>query len=274
MKMRIDNNGVGLHVRDSGAGTPVVLLHGWPDTGDLWRAQTAGLTANGYRAIAPDLRGFGDSDKPTDVSAYAGHELVGDLAAVLDGLGVERAHVVGHDWGAAIAWLAATLLPDRVASLTVLSVGHPSAFRAAGQAQREKSWYMLLFQFPDVAEQWLRNDDFHHLREWSGHPEVDAVTARLADPAALTASLGVYRAMMPPAALVAPPLDLPPVSVPALGVWSSGDRCLVEEGMTGSKDYVAGEWRYERLEGVGHWMQLEAPEAVTALLLDFLDAHR
>jgi pimeloyl-ACP methyl ester carboxylesterase len=266
-------DGVRLHVRDSGTGTPVVLLHGWPDTGHLWRHQVPALNAAGYRTIVPDVRGFGASSKPTDVAAYTPPHLGGDVVGVLDALGIERAHIVGHDWGAAITWMTAALAPERVASMTALSVGHPAAFRSAGWAQREKSWYMLLFQFTGVAERWLSDNDFRNLREWSAHPDVDEVVRRLADPAALTAGLGLYRAILAPASLVDPPPPLPPVTGPAMGVWSSGDLALVEEGMTGSGRYVTGSWRYERINDAGHWLPLEAPDRVNALLLDFLSAQ-
>jgi pimeloyl-ACP methyl ester carboxylesterase len=129
---------------------------------------------------------------------------------------------------------------------------------------------MLLFQFPGVAERWLSADGFRNLREWGGHPDVEPVVGRLADPAALTASLGLYRAILAPSSLVEPPASLPPVTVPAMGVWSDGDRFLTEEQMLGSAAYVAGPWRYERIEDVGHWLPLDAPDAVNALLLDFL----
>jgi pimeloyl-ACP methyl ester carboxylesterase len=261
-----------LFVREAGPaeGPAVLLAHGWPDSGELWRHQVPALVAAGYRVIAPDLRGFGASSKPTDLAAYAVPAVVGDVTGLLDALGIDRAHIVGHDWGAAIGWMTAALAPDRVASLSALSVGHPAAFAGAGLPQREKSWYMLLFQFPEVAEQWLSADDFRNLREWSGHPDVEPVVRRLSDPAALTASLGLYRAILAPRTLVDPPFELPPVTAPVLGMWSSGDVALLEENMTGSSRYVKGPWRYERLDGVGHWMQLDAPEAVNALLLDFL----
>ena len=165
--------------------------------------------------------------------------------------------------------MTAALLPDRVASVTALSVGHPTAFGNAGWEQREKSWYMLLFQFPGVAEQWLSADGFRNLREWSRHPDIDAVAERLAAPGALTAGLNLYRAVLPPASLLGPPLELPPVQAPAMGIWSSGDLALTEEQMTGSAKHVTGPWRYERLDGLGHWPQLDAPEVVNALLLDF-----
>lgn len=264
--MRVEVDGVGLAVSDQGSGPAVLLLHGFPDTHDLWRHQVPALTAAGYRTVAPDLRGFGDSDRPGayDVGAH-----IGDLLGLLDRLGIDRVHVVGHDWGAAIGWALASLVPDRVLSLAALAVGHPAAFARAGLRQREKSWYMLLFQFEGIAEQWLSADDFANFRAWSGHPDVDAVAARLT-PEALTAALGIYRASVPPSSLVAPPLQLPPVAAPVLGVWSSGDRFLMEEAMTGSADHVAGPWTYVRLDDAGHWMPLEDPAAVNRLIVDFL----
>jgi pimeloyl-ACP methyl ester carboxylesterase len=269
--MRIEVGGVGINVRDSGGEGPAVLLcHGWPDSHDLWRHQIPALGAAGYRTIAVDLRGFGDSDKPGAVEEYDLIKIIGDLTGVLDHLGVPRVHVVGHDWGGAIGSVFAAMLPARVASLTCLSVGHPRAFRTAGRAQREKSWYMLLFQFAGVAEEWLSQNDFRNFREWARHPDADAVIERLRDPAVLTASLGVYRAVVPPDSLIQPPPDLPPIQAPVMGVWSTGDVALTEEAMTGSAAYIVGPWRYERIEGAGHWMQLEAPDQVNSLLLDFL----
>ena len=272
--MRVALDDVTLELEDTGAGSPVLLLHGWPDTAHVWRHQVPALAADHYRVLAPDLRGFGGSSRPAEVEAYVAPRMVGDVIGLLDHLSIERAHLVGHDWGAAISWMTAALVPDRVASVTALSVGHPASFRAAGWRQRERSWYMLLFQFPGVAEQWLSADGFRNLREWSRHPDIDPVVERLAEPGALAASLNLYRAILPPASLVEPPLELPPVQAPAMGIWSSGDLALTEEAMTGSAAHVAGPWRYERLDGVGHWMQLEAPEVVNALLLDFLGQHR
>jgi pimeloyl-ACP methyl ester carboxylesterase len=268
--MRIENEGVAIEFADHGAGTPVVLLHGWPDSGRLWRNQVPALTAAGFRVIVPDLRGFGASDAPEDKDAYALAFLASDVLAVLDHVVVSRAHIVGHDWGAALAWGIAALAPDRVDHLVALSVGHPSSFRSAGFAQREKSWYMLLFQFSGVAEQWLSADDWANFTEWAGHPDRDAVIVDQARPGRLTAGLNWYRANVPPESFVGPALVLPPVQAPTMGVWSSGDMALLESQMTGSSAFVAGPWRYERMEGPGHWMQLEAPDELNRLLLDFL----
>jgi pimeloyl-ACP methyl ester carboxylesterase len=270
--MRIEVDGIGLEVDVQGDGPPVLLLHGWPDSHDLWRHQIAALTGAGYRTIAPDLRGFGASDRPPGVEAYGVLSVVGDVLGILDQLGVARPHLVGHDWGAGLAWAIAAFAPDRLDHLAVLSVGHPSSFRGAGFAQREKSWYMLLFQFEGIAEQWLSADDWTNFKACFAHPEADAVAPLLARDGALTASLNWYRANVPPSTLVEPPLEVPPVTAPALGIWSDGDRFLTEEQMTGSAGFVSGTWRYERLDGAGHWMQLEHPDAVNRLLLDFLPA--
>jgi len=266
---RVSVDGVGIHYEVTGFGRPVVLLHGFPDTGACWRHQVPALVDAGFQVIVPDLRGYGDSDKPTDVAAYALLLLAGDVLGVLDDLGVARAHVVGHDWGAALAWVLASLVPDRVDQLGVLSVGHPSGFLRTLE-QREKSWYMLLFQFEGVAEHWLSDDDWANFRAWARHPDTD-VTKRLEADGSLTPGLNYYRANLDPQAWVGPPITLPAVTAPTMGVWSTGDMALTESQMTDSAEFVAGPWRYERVEGAGHWLQLEAPDRVNALLVDFLE---
>ena len=266
---RVDVDGVGTEYEVFGAGRPVVLLHGFPDTGRLWRHQAPVLAGAGFQVIVPDLRGYGRSDKPEAVDAYSMRVLAGDVMAILAALGVGKAHVVGHDWGAALAWAIASFAPDNVDHLAVLSVGHPAGFMRTME-QRQKSWYMLLFQFPGVAETWLSADDWANFRNWSGHPDADQVIAELEVNGSLTPALNYYRANIPPERWVAPPLQLPPVQAPTMGVWSTGDIALTEAQMTASAGHVAGPWRYERLDGAGHWMQLEAPDRVSELMLDFL----
>jgi len=266
---RVDVDGVGIEYEVTGQGRPVVLLHGFPDSGRLWRHQVPALAGAGFRVIVPDLRGYGRSDKPQPIEAYSMVFLAADVLAVLAGLEIERAHVVGHDWGAALAWGLAALAPDRVDHLAVLSVGHPATFRRTPR-QCEKSWYMLLFQFPGIAERWLADNDWANFRTWARHPDADQVIADLEATGSLTPGLNWYRANVSPESWVAPPLTLPPVQAPTMGVWSTADIALTEVQMTDSAQSVAGSWRYERLDGPGHWMQLEAPEVLNALLLDFL----
>src|SRR5580704_2638949 len=172
--MRADAGGVGIEYEVTGDGHPVVLLHGFPDSGRLWRHQVPALADAGFKVIVPDLRGYGRSDKPAEVEAYTMDLLVGDVLAVLGDAGAERAHVVGHDWGAGVAWATALMAADRLDHLVAMSVGHPATFFVDGFEQYEKSWYMLLFQFAGIAEQWLSANDWANLRAWGRHPDMDA----------------------------------------------------------------------------------------------------
>ncbi len=268
--MIVDSGGVQIAYEVTGEGTPVVLLHGFPDSSRLWRNQVPALAEAGFQVITIDLRGYGASGKPEGVDAYNLLFLAGDVLAVLDQLGIAKAHVVGHDWGAALAWALGAMAQDRVDHLVALSVGNPATFRTAGFEQLEKSWYMLLFQFHPVAEQWLSDDGWKNFREWGSHPDVDAVIAELEANGSLTPGLNWYRANVPPESYLGSGLALPPVAVPTMGIWSSGDFALSEAQMKNSAQAVTGPWRYERIDGPGHWMQLEAPDEVNRLLLDFL----
>jgi len=272
--VRADNDGVGIHYEVTGEGRPVVLLHGFPDSGRMWRHQVAPLADAGFKVIVPDQRGYGASDKPEGVDAYNILHLVTDVGAVLADAGVERAHVVGHDWGAAVAWVLGAVAPQNVDRLVALSVGNPSGgnFRGTDFEQTEKSWYMLLFQFEGIAERWLSENDWVNMGRWAHHPDHDAVVKELESTGALTPGLNWYRANIPASSFVEPGPELPPVQADTMGIWSSGDLFLTEGQMTRSEGSVAGKWRYERLDGPGHWMALEAPDQLNRLLLDFLPA--
>ena len=189
--MGVTPNAVELHVEVHGDGDPVLLLHGWPDDAGLWRHQVPALTGArvpGDHARPARLR---PSARPAGKDAYALANSVADVAAVLDAAGVPAAgavHVVGHDWGAAVAWLTAMYLPARVRTLTALSVPHlgaPDTVR-----QREMAWYQLFFQFEEVAEATLRYDDQAALRGLApGYQDVGRAITNLSRPGALTASL-------------------------------------------------------------------------------------
>ncbi len=265
-------NGLRFFVVDEGekSGPTALLLHGFPDTSYVWRHQIPALVAAGFRAIAPDLRGRGRSERPDQVEDYALSKIVRDVAGIMDALGVERAHVVGHDWGAAVAWLFASLLPQRVDRLVVLSVGHPATRARPSLEALQKGWYRLLIQFPG-SEEIFRQDDWYLMRTLlQGGGDVGQYLEDLAEPGALTAGMNWYRANMSPQQLVAPPPQLPPVQAPTLGVFSTGDLYLTEDDMLLSAEHVAGPWRYERIEGVSHWIPVEATERLNRLLLEFL----
>jgi pimeloyl-ACP methyl ester carboxylesterase len=262
---------VNLHVQTSGEGTPVLLIHGFPDSHRLWRHQIGPLTEAGFRTIAPDLRGLGESPKPTEVEAYRLPTIVQeDLIPLLDE--AAPAHVVGHDFGAALAWTIALLRPDLVRTLSVLSVGHPNMRATRTLESREKGWYQLLFQFPEAEELFLR-DDAKLFREWiAPAADVEEYVADLSRPGAMTAALSYYRANLHPRNELAF-RELPPCTVPTLGLWSSGDRFLTERQMQGSGEHCTAGFRYERVEDATHWMQIDQPERVTELLLSHLSAR-
>jgi pimeloyl-ACP methyl ester carboxylesterase len=193
---------------------------------------------------------------------------VTDVAGILDALGAESAHVVGHDWGAAVAWLTAAFLPDRVRRLVVISVPHPLAPRTLRQS--EMGWYQLFFQFEGIAEATIAHDDWAWFRAFSrGDGDIDRAIADLSRPGALTASLNWYRANLAPR-MPGPPPSLPPVKAPTLGIWSTGDHYLDGERMVQSGSLVEGPWRYEQIADASHWVPLDAPDRLTELLLAWL----
>jgi pimeloyl-ACP methyl ester carboxylesterase len=273
-------NGLTFNVVEAGSGPPVLLLHGFPDSSQLWRYQIPALVAAGRRVIAPDLRGFGKTDRPPDVEAYRIRNAVADILGLLDAFGIDRTAVVGHDWGAGLAWVVAAFAPDRVERLAVVSVGHPAAAATVGLRQRQMSWYMLWFLFPGVAEEVMPADDWAFFRRWAGSrasqgadPDLERQIADLSRPGALTAALNWYRANIDPVRFVnvdPESVPIPSVGCPTMGVWSTEDFALGERQMTNSERFVTGPWRYERLDGVDHWVPVHAPERLNELLLDFL----
>lgn len=271
MEHELRVNGLRHHVRDSGSGPAVMLLHGFPDTGEVWRHQVPALTAAGFRVVVPDLRGRGRTERPEKVADYGLTRVAADVTAILDELGIGRAHVVGHDFGAAVAWLVASLFPDRVDRLAVLSVGFPGAAGRPDLESLQKGWYRILIQSEGVAEELVRQDDWYLFRTlFAGAADTDDYIAELSDQAALTAGFNWYRANLPLERLLGPAPALPPVQAPTLGLWSTGDLYLTERAMTASESRVTGGWRYQRVEEATHWLQLDQPERVNALLLEHL----
>lgn len=273
MEATVTVDGVETFYRDEGEGPPVLLLHGVPDTGDLWRRIAPRLRAAGYRTIVPDLRGFGRSSRPAAVVRYRLSAVLDDVIGVLRHAGARRAHVVGHDWGGQLAWLTAAVAPRLVDHLVVMGAPHPAELWGAPVAQRERGWYVLLAQFEE-AEELLSRDGFALLRALlRGQGDIDAYVRDLAQPGALTACLNWYRANYTPAFELAPPPRLPPVGAPTLAVSSPGDHFFLEEVVRSSGRHVQGPWEHRSVAGASHWMPLDAPDEVAELLCAFLSAH-
>jgi pimeloyl-ACP methyl ester carboxylesterase len=268
--MKVHTRGLVFDVAVSGdPGAPaVLLLHGFPQTSHCWRRIAPLL--DGYRTLAPDQRGYSPGARPLDVESYRVPELAADALALLDELGVERAHVVGHDWGGAVAWQLGARHPSRVETLTVLSTPHPRAFIEAlrtDDEQRQKSLYMRDFARPGYDLDLLA-DDAAALRDiFGGLPSVDveAVISAAAEPGALAAWLRWYAAQR-----LEDVGDTPTVTVPTLFVWSDGDLALGRAAALGTRDWVSAPYRFEVLEGVSHWIPEEAADAVAPLLIEHL----
>lgn len=253
----------------------VLLLHGFPDSSAIWRHQLPVLSAAGYRVLAPDMRGFGQSPAPDGVEHYAAPALLADVIALLDRLAPgQRVALIGHDWGAALGWMLAALYPARFTGLCALSVGHPSLLwdlRLMGVEQMARSWYTLLFQFTGSAETLLMRDNWALLRAWTGHhAECARQIEALSRPGRLEAALAWYRANSHPAGLASDAFSLLRISIPVTGVWGEGDVYVGEAAMREAGSLVDAHFSYVRMSGAGHWLMLDAAERVNALLLEML----
>ena len=277
----VEANGIRLHCAVAGEGPLVVLLHGFPEFWYSWRHQIPPLARRGFQVVAPDLRGYNDSDKPAGVDAYRMSVLVEDVAGLIRAFGAERAHVVGHDWGGALAYAFAMRHPEMTERLAVLNAPHPAPFEQAlfggDLAQLQKSWYMFFFQLPGAPEELLSRDSFRFLRQFAfrqsrkgtfSPKDIALYLEALAKPGALTGALNWYRAMFPHGAVQA--RQYPKIAAPTLVIWGTADQYLNRTLTRGMRPYFSGPFAIRYLPGVSHWVQQEVPATVTRLLLKFL----
>ncbi|WP_167759420.1 alpha/beta fold hydrolase [Mycobacterium sp. PS03-16] len=265
-------------VRDAGPadGPVVVLLHGFPQRNSMWAPVIDRLTAQGYRCLAPNQRGYSPGARPTRRRDYVMSELVADIGALIDASGAERVHLVGHDWGAAVAWAVASEMPDRLATVTPVSVPHPGAFLRAIPTSRQgiASWYMYFFQLPFLPEFALtaRGGAIAKkaLTDIGLSPQAaDRDVAAMLEPGALRAGINWYRGL--PLSNFAQSGGK--VSVPTMYVWSDGDAALLDKAAYNTEHYVSGEYRFEVMPGVSHWIPEEKPDELAGLLLEWFAAH-
>ncbi|MFE9627881.1 alpha/beta fold hydrolase [Streptomyces sp. NPDC006527] len=254
-------------------GRPVLLLHGFPQTGLVWRRQIAALAAHGYRAVAPDQRGYSPGVRPQRPEDYLISHLVDDVVAISEELGWTTFDLVGHDWGGAVAWWTAHAHPGRVRTLTVVSTPHPGALATALRTdpdQRARSRYMIDWREAPATEERMLAQDAQELRGfYAGKVPQDSAESyvrHLSRPGALTAALNWYRAGRPDGAIGA-------VDVPTLYVWSTEDSAFGPVAAQETGRWVDGPYRFETLQGVSHWIPEEAPETLSRLLLEHLRAH-
>ena len=268
---KVQHQGLRFRVQRRGHGPVVLLLHGFPDSLALWDPVAPQLEAAGFHVVTVDQRGCGDSDAPAGQAHYGIDRLVGDVTGLLGALGIhEPVHVMGHDWGAAVTWCLAITRPAAVRSAVAVSVGHPTEYARAGLEQKRKGLYILGWQFPVLAERWLEANDWARMRHWlRQHPDPESCLRELARPGRLTAGLNWYRANLRSMLLK----TWPSCTVPTLGLWGSDDHCLAEDQMSCSGRRVSGPWRYERIEGAGHWLPLERAQQVAGLAIDWFNRH-
>jgi pimeloyl-ACP methyl ester carboxylesterase len=257
------------------AGETVVLLHGFPQrAAAAWSAVWPPLVAAGYRVAMPDQRGYSPGALPAERRAYRMDELVGDLSALLDALGAERAHVVGHDWGGAVAWAAAGVMPERLHSLTAVSTPHPRALLAAMTAspQALQLSYFAFFQLPWLPERALLAGGGRVLTEMLRRSGLAADRTRvyveaMREPGALTAALNWYRAVPLASGSAGRPGR---VGVPTLYIWGSRDAALGRAAATRTADWVSGPYTFVEVPGGSHWIPEEHPDALLDPLLRHL----
>jgi pimeloyl-ACP methyl ester carboxylesterase len=296
MPVRFDESRVSHHDANVGevrlhyvqAGPPngplVVLLHGFPDFWYVWRNQITALAAAGYRVVAPDLRGFNLSDKPTRVSDYGMAHLTSDVAGLVRACGASRATVVGHDWGGAVAWAFAMQNPDAVERLVVLNCPHPAAFQhavATSPSQMRRSWYMFFFQLPVLPEWLISGGDFalwrRTMRRVYANPgaftetDVARYIEAFRQPGAVTSGINYYRAGFREFRRSRTGYRV--VAAPTMMIWGEGELYLNRELAELPREWVP-DARIERVPRACHWVQADAPDRVNELLLDFFATAR
>jgi epoxide hydrolase 4 len=277
----VETNNIRLHCVVQGEGDLVVLLHGFPEFWYSWRYQIPAL-AKHFKVVVPDLRGYNDSDKPK--SGYDIDTLTTDVRGLIAGLGYDRAHVVGHDWGGAIAWNFAQKFPTLLDRLAILNAPHPERFKQeflSNFDQIRRSWYMLAFQVPALPE-WLIQHNlsrfvttlFQEQAVRKGaftKRDTEIYQAALEKPGVIAAALQYYRSLLAPQAWINTWGRSPnPITSPTLVLWGEEDHFLSQKLTEGIEKLVSAPFRLKLLPHCGHWVQQEAPQTVNRELLDFL----
>ncbi|MGM0558435.1 MAG: alpha/beta fold hydrolase [Myxococcota bacterium] len=269
---------INLHYVEAGDGPLVMLLHGFPEFWYSWRHQIPALVDAGFRVVAPDMRGYNTSEKPDPVAAYNIDRLADDVADMIEHLGEEHAHIIGHDWGAAVAWHFASRHADKLETLSILNAPHPATMLRWLKTPRQllKSWYMFFFQLPWLPEAMLRAGDFAYPRRVCKHgtvrkgaftdEDIERYIESYEQPGALTAMINYYRALI--RSVLEKP-DSPVIEAETLVIWGEQDVALRVEMAEPPRDLVPNV-RIKKLPDASHWVQMDRPEKVNALLLEFL----
>lgn len=277
----IETNRIRLHCVTQGEGDLVILLHGFPEFWYSWRYQIPTL-ARHFKVVVPDLRGYNDSDKPT--SGYDLDTLSADIRGLISGLGYVRAHIVGHDWGGAIAWHLAEKFPQYINRLAILNAPHPQRFvqeLSSNLDQLRRSWFVLAFQIPGLPEWVIQQNlkDFVKnvfrqtaIRQAAFSGEATKIYQQaLEKPGAIAGALNYYRQMVSPQYWLSQWGRSPdPITVPTLVLWGEEDSFLSRSMVEGLDRLIAAPFKLQLVPECGHWIQEEAPQTVNRELLSFL----
>ena len=272
-----------MHYVTQGKGKLLLLLHGFPDFWYVWRFQIPAL-ARHFRVVAPDLRGYGETDKPDGIEKYRLNFLTSDVAGLVEALGENKALVVGHDWGGAIAWSLAAFNPKMVEKLVVLNAPHPNAYTNRIKdmlRQLQKSWYVFFFQTANIPELVLSRNNYAFLRNMllnslikkdvMTDEDIEAYIDAWSKPGALTAAINYYRANMNPALLFSEKaVAFPKVRSPTMVIWGEQDVALSKDLIVGTDEFVDAAYHVKYFPQCGHWVQLEEPQLVNRHLIEFL----
>jgi pimeloyl-ACP methyl ester carboxylesterase len=281
----VETNGINLHCVVQGEGPLVILLHGFPECWYSWRHQIPVL-AERFKVVAPDMRGYNLSDKPSGVESYTMNKLTNDVAGVIEAFGCEKAHVIAHDWGGAVAWMFAVTYPDMLDRLVAMNCPHPAVFAKdllSNPRQLLRSWYMFFFQIPGLPEAAFRAFDYAQLRRaftgWAidkaafSAEDLDELAKAASQPGALTGGINYYRAVfrgMKLSGMRAMATSFPRIKSPTMIIWAEEDRALGRELTYGLDPYFETPPVIHYIPNCSHWVQQEQPLLVNEYLEEFL----
>ena len=275
-------NDINLHCVTQGEGDLVILLHGFPEFWYSWRHQIPSL-ARRFKVVAPDMRGYNLSDKPEGVEAYSISNLTSDVRGLITTFGYEKAHVVSHDWGGAVAWMFSIMYPDSLDKLVVMNAPHPAVFMRnlrSNPRQVMRSWYMFFFQMSGLPELAIRSFDYAALKQffrgWAirkdafSDEDIEQLVKAASQPGALTGGINYYRAMMRNLTASSDLTGFPKINRPTLLIWAESDRALGKELTYGMEPYFSDGLTIKYISNCSHWVQQEQPLLVNEFLDEFL----
>ncbi len=275
----LEINGVRYAYLQSGEGPLILCLHGFPDTAHTWNDTTQRLSERGYRVVAPFMRGYAPTSLAPD-GRYAMTHLAEDIVSMIESLGVEKAYLIGHDWGSAIAYTAAAMAPKKISAMACAAVPHPLALKLTPK-QLFKSWYMIFFQFRGLSEQIVQRKHYAFIRflwrKWSPNlsdseaaPFIQFVRESLYDKVHITAVLRYYReSFSAENAKIAQSLFADPIGVPTIAIAGEVDGCIGNEQFLDMDEFFSSRYEHRELKGAGHFMHLEQPELFVEAICRF-----